>query len=244
MDFSHHSGACANVANEKLYLCSNDGAGDHNLCRVAISPTGDFEKISISIQYHRATRIAASEGKKYELYDQPFVLDGEIILALGSAPFGDTAAHNRGEILRTDKNTWSEVVRYPEASYIYHAPMTYVDGGFYVFGGYSKIKAIVRMDASKRTWRKVGNLITARYAHNVIYDGANFVVAGGSGTFETETCTLTLQSGNENIRCAPQNPVLSDYYYPELYRVPVDFCKDFLVRSFKPHENKLLILKF
>ena len=66
LDFNHTEGACANVADEKLYLCFNGEFGDdHNQCRVALSPTGDFEEINQSSYGHLQTRIAASEGSCY-----------------------------------------------------------------------------------------------------------------------------------------------------------------------------------
>ena len=63
LDFNHEYGACANVADAKLYLCFNAyKSGDYNRCRVATSPTGVFEEIDRSNFDHRWTRIAASEG--------------------------------------------------------------------------------------------------------------------------------------------------------------------------------------
>ena len=60
LEFDHHFGACANVADEKLYLCF--GSGDSNKCRVTLSPTGVYEGTNRSSFDHRETRIAASEG--------------------------------------------------------------------------------------------------------------------------------------------------------------------------------------
>ena len=62
LDFDHYWGACANVADAKLYLCFNDNLGDLNKCRVATSPTSVLEEINQSSYDHRWTRIAASEG--------------------------------------------------------------------------------------------------------------------------------------------------------------------------------------
>ena len=60
--FDHFYGACANVGDEKLYLCFNDKSSDTKKCRVATSPTGVFEEINQSSFHHRGTRIAVSEG--------------------------------------------------------------------------------------------------------------------------------------------------------------------------------------
>ena len=60
--FDHYNGGCANVADEKLYLCFDFESADK--CRVATSPMGVFEEINESSYDHRYTRIAASEGNK------------------------------------------------------------------------------------------------------------------------------------------------------------------------------------
>lgn len=66
--FNLYYGACANVDNTKLYLCFNSGTDDYNKCRVATSPTGEFNEINRSSHYHRATRIAASKGELYKFF--------------------------------------------------------------------------------------------------------------------------------------------------------------------------------
>jgi len=68
LEFDHYLGACANVADAKLYLCFNDASGDYDKCRVALSPTGIYEEINRSIHYHAFTRIAASEGDNFNCF--------------------------------------------------------------------------------------------------------------------------------------------------------------------------------
>ena len=64
---------------------------------------------------------------------------------------------------------------------------------------------------------------SARSGHNVIFDGAHFLVVGGREKLKTEKCTLV----KGQITCAEQNPELTDYFnYPELYLVPLNFCKE------------------
>merc|ERR1712106_85099 len=208
LEFDHYGGACANVADTKLYLCFNLGSGDYNKCRVALSPTGIFEEINRSNFDHHYTRIAAS---------------GDEILALGSYdPW-----HKKAEILRTDGSTWSTIGDYPDSlasSSISYAPIIYSDGGFFVFGGWSdyNIKGIGKLDATTFMWSKVGDLNTRRRSHNVIFDGAHFLVIGGDGTYKTESCKMD----NDQMACVEQNPKLTKYaYYPELYLVPLDFCE-------------------
>ena len=79
------------------------------------------------------------------------------------------------------------------------------------------------MDATTKTWSKMGDLNSGRHAHNVNFDGAHFLVVGGYGTRKTERCTMA----NGQMTCIEQNPELTNYsYYPELYLVPIDFCKE------------------
>ena len=68
LEFDHYLGACANVADAKLYLCFNDASGDYDKCRVALSPTGIFDEINRSIHFHAFTRIAASEGDHFNCF--------------------------------------------------------------------------------------------------------------------------------------------------------------------------------
>ena len=111
--------------------------------------------------------------------------------------------------------------------YIARAPIVFADGYFYVFGGESDTsyfeKTIGRLDAWTRAWSKAGDLVTGRQGHNAIYDGSSLIVIGSnSGPMKTEKCVVS----NGKVSCRLQNPDLGDYcYYPELFLVPVDFCK-------------------
>ena len=70
LKFNHYHGACASVADAKLYLCFGNiyNFADYKKCRVALSPTGDFEEIIGSNFDHRLTRIAASEGNHFNCF--------------------------------------------------------------------------------------------------------------------------------------------------------------------------------
>ena len=101
----------------------------------------------------------------------------------------------------------------------------YTNGAFFIFGGYSggSIKGIGKLDATTKIWSKVGDLNSGRAGHNVIFDGAHFLVIGGAYERKTEKCTMA----NGRMTCAQQNPELNDYaFYPELYMVPINFCKE------------------
>ena len=95
-----------------------------------------------------------------------------------------------------------------------------------MFGGSSDAtsteKTIGRLDIKMRKWANAGNLVTGRRGHNAIYDGQYVLVVGGAGTMKTEKCSI---SSNFNT-CSSQSPELTDYtYYPEVFLVPEDFCK-------------------
>ena len=95
----------------------------------------------------------------------------------------------------------------------------------YVIGGFvdaDKSKTIGRFDATRRVWSKSGELISGRNFHNAIYDGSSLIVVGGWDTQKTERCEIY----SDQITCTAQNPELNYYEaYPELFLVPVDFCK-------------------
>ena len=40
-------------------------------------------------------------------------------------------------------------------------------------------QTIARLDEKTMEWKKVGELVTARYSHGVIFDGESFLVIGG-----------------------------------------------------------------
>ena len=110
------------------------------------------------------------------------------------------------------------------SGYISHAPIVHIDGGFFLFGGWSGSNeaTIGRLDITTRQWTYAGNLVTARRGHNAIYDGQYVIVIGGGGTYESEKCSLS----NNQMTCTSQMPELYNYYaYPELHLVPVDYCK-------------------
>ena len=71
-------------------------------------------------------------------------------------------------------------------------------------------------------WTKAGDLVTGRDGHNSIFDGSNFLIVGGIGTFKTEKCAFS----DNQVNCTVQNPELTSYsYYPELFMVSAEYCK-------------------
>ena len=83
-------------------------------------------------------------------------------------------------------------------------------------------KTIGRFDATQKVWSKSGELISGRWGHNAIYDGSSLIVVGGDYDQKTERCGIS----NGQTICTAQNPELYNYVsYPELFLVPVNFCK-------------------
>ena len=81
---------------------------------------------------------------------------------------------------------------------------------------------IGRFDATRRIWSKSGELISGRRGHNAIYDGSSLIVVGGDFDQKTERCEIS----NGQTTCTAQNPKLDAYkFFPELFLVPVNFCK-------------------
>ena len=61
LSFDHRLGACANVANNNVYLCF--GFYDYKKCHVASSPTGQYTEVQESTHEHRYTKIASGNSK-------------------------------------------------------------------------------------------------------------------------------------------------------------------------------------
>lgn len=72
--------------------------------------------------------------------------------------------------------------------------------------------------------------MNGREGHNAIYDGSSLIVVGGKqaslyDTYKTERCEIS----NGQVTCTAQTPELNNYAdYPELFLVPVNFCKTLL----------------
>ena len=111
--------------------------------------------------------------------------------------------------------------------YISGAPIIYIGDAFYVFGGETDINwndtTIGKLDVNL-VWSRVGDLNRGRRGHNVIFEGNYALVIGGySGTLPTEKCILS----SNGVNCTEQSPSLYNYaFYPELFMVAPDFCKN------------------
>ena len=110
-------------------------------------------------------------------------------------------------------------------NYIQAVPIIFVVDSFYIFGGRhndTDSSIIGRLDEHEN-WSSVGEMLTARRGHNVIFDGSSFIIVGGyNGTFKSETCTMQ----NGAISCEEQALTLTDHtHYPEVFLVSPSFCK-------------------
>ena len=110
-------------------------------------------------------------------------------------------------------------------SLLAYAPVLFHFDMFYVFGGDSNVgksKMIGRLDPSTTKWSKAGDMIKARHAHGVLFNGDVFIIAGGSSNPVTEHCFID-RAGL--ITCFEQTPTLEQFsYYPEMYIVDSDYC--------------------
>ena len=107
------------------------------------------------------------------------------------------------------------------AGSIYDQAVVYTYSSYFYFGGNGAGSTIARLDGSSYQWSKIGQLNQGRYAHNAIHLNGRFVIVGGSGTKNTETCDYKY----DQMVCQSQSPSLTDYKYtPELMIVADDFC--------------------
>ena len=118
-----------------------------------------------------------------------------------------------------------------DGSYIFYAPIIFVEGAFYVIGGNTGSAAysatIAKLDSITYEWSRSGDLLSGRRGHNAIFNGSNIIVVGGyagSGvSLQTEKCTIA----EGKVSCVEQDPSLYNYsHYPELFLVEVGYCKE------------------
>ena len=125
LDFESSWGGCANVNDDRIYLCFSRDKDDYRTCRYAVDPVGEFTIAEQSLHPHQGIRIAASESEsRFQIYgslpsdltqnltdpchmfDRSFIAD---ILAVGS----DNPPNVSSELLLTNRNTWIAVGDYP-----------------------------------------------------------------------------------------------------------------------------------
>ena len=129
--------------------------------------------------------------------------------------------HNHLELLDFKSWSWESRPDYPFYSGLSHQANIAYNGSFIVFGGYSydtdsnRSSVIAKFDVSHNQWTKLGDLISARYAINVIMSNGYFLVFG---EYQTEKCSLA----NTTISCTQQSPTVPNHL--QLFHVPESFC--------------------
>ena len=86
-----------------------------------------------------------------------------------------------------------------------------------MFSGFIRITSgrastIARFDESTRTWSKLGEVLTPRSSHGVIYTGQAFLVIGGrAGSFklQMEQCDIK----NDVLSCRYLPLTLENFYF-------------------------------
>ena len=133
--------------------------------------------------------------------------------------------HNHLELL--DLKTWSWESR---SNYHYHTGLNRHGNipygeNFIVFGGYcsgngcpsnSRVSVIAKYDVYLDLWSKLGDLLNARGAPNVILSNGYFLVFG---SYLTEKCALF----ENEMSCIEQYPSVSNHN--QLFYVEESFCQ-------------------
>ena len=141
----------------------------------------------------------------------------------------ETIGNVKTESLKVRTNSWTEESDYPYALGLYcmYAVVSYQDSFFY-FGGWHVLSTasavIAKFDSTTRQWSHIGSLREGRTGHGAIFDGAYFLIIGGTDQYYTERCSL--DDNDSAMVCSQQEPRLYKYSdYPELFLVPGNFCK-------------------
>ena len=114
--------------------------------------------------------------------------------------------HANLETLNLSTSKWETRATYPFSSEIsYHANLIHKNR-FLVFSGVDAGPTNAAYDYATNTWAKLGDLVNARYCHDVIATQGAFLVVGytNTGSAKSEMCTL---NGN-TMQCVEQDPVI------------------------------------
>ena len=111
LPFDHVYGGCANMADNRVYLCFNNlDRLDLRKCRYAESPLSKFEKTPKSYEQHANARIGASESKSLINFTFSYFVLAEV-LTVGS--YIGSQRHKKAEIFNDNSNQWSQIDDYP-----------------------------------------------------------------------------------------------------------------------------------
>ena len=94
--------------------------------------------------------------------------------------------------------------------------MIFYNGGFIIFGGsfgsFKRTSTIARFDETTRKWSKLGDLLTERSNHGVVYNRQSFLVLGGTDG-DMKVMTEKCQINGEFLTCSYQPPTLVNFYH-------------------------------
>ena len=123
-----------------------------------------------------------------------------------------------------------------QGKYIHGQPVVALDSTFYIFGGMIqektyKNKNIAAFNTIAKEWKKMGDMKQARAGHGVFIQLDAFVVVGGvsEDSQEKEITELTTErciliDGAINCTVVHLDPIGEYFYFPEMIRVPYDYC--------------------
>lgn len=220
LNFEFAYGACTSYRDLSIFLCfaSND-SNDPYTCYTSDRPDGNYERTQYSSYSHKKIRIAASSLNN----------GSDSLIAVGSY-----REHCQTELFNIKTGNWTTTQPFPP-EYTYKdikdvigvAPIIYMNGYFYVFGGetndcfirpgigdwrcnYQSTSSIRKFSLSSWRWSSAGKMTSSRKGHNVIPISSDIVlVAGGT----TNKCRLT----GTFFECSKQNPKTEYTNYPELF---------------------------
>ena len=149
-------------------------------------------------------------------------------MAVASRFKGYNAGHNKAEMYSHSTSSWKTKAIYPFHEKIMAFEILAHSNSFVLFGGFdgkisSSITTIAKFNPDLNKWTKLGNLQTGRHAFGLVEINMKYLVMGGQGGKNTETCELK----NEKIQCTSREPILNDFhYYPALMIVASDYAEN------------------
>ena len=128
-----------------------------------------------------------------------------------------------------EDGAWNDIAEPPVATAYGNYAVIFDAGNFYYFGGYDKrdpgngrddeiLSSILRLNAATWTWSNVGQLNSARDAHNAILVGNTFMVMGGPNIQPNEACLLN----NGQFTCEELPSSLDNFIYTALLTIVSD----------------------
>lgn len=184
-------GATCTATKNEIIMCFPRFADKR--CVKGATPFNITESVEKATHAHYETYIASSEHHA---------------LAVGDSV--GTGIQNGVELLDLRTWSWIEKTPYPFEARISAAPIIYLKGRFFMFGGYgyhngwTALNRIATYSPNTDNWSTEGRLLTPRFNHGVSVVNGGFVIVGGymSGERHSEKCLLEAN----RYTCTYQNP--------------------------------------